>query len=139
MLTQDELDDVTARLLGVASQTASPRQFFVAGLYPNLQVRLGEGEPRLLVERVLRMCQEDGYAQVPPAMVRLLETLLPNEAAVAAIIQRLRVPPPAPANPFDALVLVSKLPFLGPAADASGARELSPDHADSARCGGERP
>lgn len=112
MLTQDELEDVTIRLLRSASLTASPRQFFVSGLYPHLQVMLGEGEPAILVDRVLRMCQEDAYSHLPPAIVHLLERLLPNDPTVAAIVQRLRVPPPSSMDPFDALVLISKLPFL---------------------------
>lgn len=112
MLTNDEFDKITVMLLRVSSGTPSPRQTLAAGLYPDLRNRLGEGEPALLVERALRMCQEDAYLRSPPAIVQLIETLLPGQAAVAAIVERLRIPPAPPPDPFDALVLVSKLPFL---------------------------
>jgi hypothetical protein len=112
MLRSEEYDFVTCTLVERASLQVSPRQFLVAGLYPQLQALVGEGNPRFLVERVLAVSNDDGYRRSPPAMVHLLETLLPGDPDVAGIVERLRVPPPQPQDAFDALVLVSKLPFL---------------------------
>lgn len=112
MLIGEEGPYVTDLLRKFASLAASPRQFLAAGLYQPLQAVLGEGEPTILVDRVLFICKEDAYNHSPPAMVHLLETLLPDDQAVAHIVERLRVAPPAPPDPFDALILVSKMPFL---------------------------
>jgi hypothetical protein len=113
VLTDEERHLVTAGLLSVVAPMASPRQTLVAGLHEALHERLGEGEPLLLVERTLELCLEDGYTHTPPALVRLLETLLVGlDPDVERIARRLREPPPELDDPFDAVVLVSKLPFL---------------------------
>lgn len=112
MLSQEEHADVIDRLLEVVSGFPSPRASLAGALYPELRGRLQEGEPRVLVERAVAICNDDGYRNAPPAMVRLLDTLLPGELAIAGIVERLAIAPPAPPDPFGALVLVSKLPFI---------------------------
>lgn len=113
MLTDDERHLVTAGLLRVVALATSPRQTLVVALHETLQERLGEGEPRVLVERAVDLCLEDGYRQDPPALVHLLQTLLVAlDPEVERIASRLREPPPELDDPFDAVVLVSKLPFL---------------------------
>lgn len=112
MLTQDELPDIAERLVEVASIQASPRMFLVSALPNELRAAVGEGEPRSLVDRVLRLCSDDGWRDTPPSMVRLLSALLVDDPFIAAIVTRLRTKPPTTRDAFDALVLYSKLPFL---------------------------
>jgi hypothetical protein len=124
VLTQAERPEIADLLISVVALAPSPRQTLVAALADRLRGSLGEGEPRMLVERALELCCDDGYATTPPALVRLLTTLLPGDAVVATIVERLRVRPPAPADPFDAVVLTSKLPFLERAAIRMALRKL---------------
>lgn len=112
MLTQEELPEVAEWLVAAVSLASSPRQSLVAGLAAELRGSLGEGEPRVLVDRALRLCCDDGYRCTPAAVVQLLAALLPGHPAATLIMERLRTPPPEAADAFDALVLYSKLPFL---------------------------
>jgi hypothetical protein len=112
MLTQEERFDIRDRLVRVVSPAPSPRQVLAASLDVELQVRLGEGLPVTLVEQALQLVAEDAYRRDPPAMIRFLTMLLPGDPAAERIIGRLRTPPPSLADPFDAVILVSKLPFL---------------------------
>ncbi|GIF22617.1 hypothetical protein BJ973_002940 [Actinoplanes tereljensis] len=110
MLTAAEYDDIKTRLLRVVATVASPRQTLAAAIPGRLAERLPDGEPRILVERVLALCTEDAYHDDPPAVVVLLELLLPLQ--VATTVARLRTPPPPAPDPFEALIMISKLPFL---------------------------
>jgi hypothetical protein len=112
MLTQEESVDIADLLVAVAAVAPSPRQFLAVGLHEHLRDHLGEASPRILVEHALDLCRQDGYRSSPPAMVQLLDKLLPKTEPVVAVIRRLRVPPPPAPDPFEALILISKLPFL---------------------------
>lgn len=112
MLTAQEREDIRALLEIVVSEQTSPRQALVAFLDPTLHTRLHEGSAAVLVDEALTLSTNDGYRQTPPALVQLLRGLLPDLPETEAIAARLSVPPPPVADPFDALVLNSNLPFL---------------------------
>lgn len=114
MLTDAEREIVAGLLLTASQGQISPRQFLAAGLLPRLQRDFGEGSPGELVPRAIELVCAAAYADDPPALVHLLMSLLPGEAAIDVIVERLRIPPPAheAMDPVDAVILVSKLPFL---------------------------
>jgi hypothetical protein len=131
MLTPNERDVVIPLLLGVVSVAPSPRQALAAFMDLTLSSQLEEGSAAFLVERALDLSQNDAFRQTPPAIIQLLTGLLPDLPGITAIADRLSAPPPAAADPFDALVLRSNLPFLdrNPTRQAlkSFLRELRPN------------
>ncbi|HEY9225184.1 MAG TPA: hypothetical protein VIP11_00970 [Gemmatimonadaceae bacterium] len=112
MLTREERDYIEDALLEVSK--LAPRATLVAGLPTRLAGMLPEGLlPALMVEKALDLCVVDAYNESPPVLVTLLERLLVADDRIPPILQRLRLPPPAAADPFAASVLDNKLPFLG--------------------------
>lgn len=71
--------------------------------------------PNLLVRLALKLCQDDAYNTTPPSMCLFIERCFPNQSEFTAICNRIKTPPPLPAatDPFDAVILSNKLPFLG--------------------------
>src|SRR5262245_56127868 len=124
MLTTAETDYVVERLLAIVAPQPSPRATLVAALYPELQAPLGEGAASVLVPVAIELCINDGYRNAPPAIIRLLSTLLGNDPRVVGIIDRVRTPPPAAQDPFDALILTNKMPFLDRGQLRTAVREL---------------
>ncbi len=113
MLTPDERDLVSQLLLNVVAGVSSPRQTLAAALDPTLRPNLGEGLPKVLVGVALELCEADGFARTPPAIVGLINQLLPGHEEVQAIVVRLSTAPPVvAADPFEAVVLNNNLPFL---------------------------
>jgi hypothetical protein len=113
MLNQDERDFIEAQLLHLVVSVATPRQVIVAGLYANLAAELTEGlPPTALIRKAVDLCIQDAYSQSPAALVQLLETLLRDIPRIIEIVDRIRTPPPPPPDPFEALILNTKLPFL---------------------------
>ena len=113
MLTEQERAFIDAQLGELVMRVPSPRQAIVAALHPELAAVLPEGlAPYLLVARAIELCEQDGYSKNPAALVRLLTTLLGEVARVTEIVARVRTPPPPPPDPFEALILDNKLPFL---------------------------
>lgn len=112
MLTADERESFRTLLVHIVSTQPSPRLALVAFMDLTLHPRLHEGSPEVLVEEALTLTMGDAYRLSPPAIVQLLQGLLPDLPETAAIAARLSVPPPAAEDPFEALVLNSNLPFL---------------------------
>ncbi len=113
MLTPEERDLVFQLLLSVVAAVPSPRQTLVGGLDVSLRAGLGEGVPKDLVDQALVLSTDDGRRLTPPAIVQLITQLLPGREEIVAIVERLSTEPPvASADPFEALVLNSNLPFL---------------------------
>ncbi|WP_027520536.1 hypothetical protein [Bradyrhizobium sp. Ec3.3] len=117
MLTSDDYILVETKLIELVTPQASPRQFVAANLPEWIAARLTEGlPPVLLVQAALRLCEEDGYNASPPSMCTFLLNCFPLRPEFKAICDKIRTPPPAlppPADPFDAIMLSNKLPFLG--------------------------
>jgi hypothetical protein len=111
MLTQQDRDFIEEELVALVAGSASPRAALSAGLGA-LAARLPDGlAPALLVSQAVEICIEDGHQRTPPAMVTLLQ-LIKHIAGIPEIIARVSAPPPRAADPFAALILDSKLPFL---------------------------
>ena len=113
MLTSEERELVSQLLLNVVATVPSPRQVLAGGLGLSLSANLGEGLPMDLVRQAITLSLDDGFRQTPPAIVALLNGLLPGRPETLTIVERLSTAPPvASDDPFEALVLNSNLPFL---------------------------
>jgi len=117
ILTAEEDEFIRARLTATVSGLGCVRATLAIALPPRLQCKLADGVilPADLVTYALRICDEDGYATEPPAFYDFLRNVLPNEPRVQTILDRIRIRPPPQAvhDPFDATLLDNKLPFLG--------------------------
>jgi len=112
MLKQSEIDLITECLLSVTRGQQAPRSVLAAGLHVDLQGELGDGPPTVLVARAIELCTRDAYRLAPPAMAQFLGQLIAQFQGIAEIIARISVPPPAPPDPFSAVLLDTRLPFL---------------------------
>jgi hypothetical protein len=112
MLSENDRLFVEEKLLAAVVRMAVPRQGIVAFLHVDLAAHVSDGTPADLVRRVIALCINDGYAHVPPALVELLTNLIPHDAEIATILNRIKTPPPAAPDPFDDQILSSKMPFL---------------------------
>lgn len=113
MLTPEERDLVSELLLSVVGGMPSPRQSLAGALDAGLRGDLGEGVPKVLVSIALELCEADGFTRTPPAIIGLINGLLPGRDEVEAIVARLSTAPPVVSDdPFEAVVLNSNLPFL---------------------------
>ncbi|MFP2927240.1 hypothetical protein ACLESO_18990 [Pyxidicoccus sp. 3LG] len=112
MLTQHQRDFVEEQLVTIVSLQGSPRAT-IAAVMGSLSSRLPDGlVPALLVPQAVDICIADAYENTPPALVMLLG-LIKDIAGVAEIIAAIgTTPPPKAPNPFMALILDNKLPFL---------------------------
>lgn len=112
MLSAQERDLLTEKLLVVIARAPAPRLAIVSYLDNDLAAQLPEGLPAELVVCALDLCVKDGYGRTPPQLLNLVINLLPGDQEIAGIVARLRAPPPPAPDPFEARILDSKLPFL---------------------------
>ena len=115
MLTQDEQELIEELLTRAITLHPSPRQSLASALYLDLGSMLGQATRReCWSTAALRLCSEDGWQRDPTALSMLIEKMLPEEPTVLPILERLQLRPlpRSPANPFDALVLADKRPFI---------------------------
>jgi hypothetical protein len=112
MLTADERELVEEKLLDILSNHGQPRQLLVTYLHQDLVINLPEGTLAVIVPRAVQLAEKDAYKRKPAALVYLLEGLIPDDEQVAAIVERVKTPPPSVLDPFEARVLRTKQPFI---------------------------
>ncbi|MCP3139789.1 hypothetical protein [Pyxidicoccus xibeiensis] len=115
MLTQQQREFVEEQLVAVVSLHGSPRAT-IAAVMGGLASKLPDGlVPEVLVTRAVDICIADAYGSTPPALVMLLG-LIKHIAGIADIVAAIGTVPLAtgatPNDPFSALILDNKLPFL---------------------------
>jgi hypothetical protein len=117
MLTSEEYILVETKLIELVTPQALPRQFLAVMLPAPLAAELTEGlPPTQLVRLALKLCQDDAYNTAPPSMCLFIERCFPHQPEFTTVCDRIKTPPPplpAAADPFDAVILSNKLPFLG--------------------------
>jgi hypothetical protein len=118
MLKEDERDYIQDQLFSELGGVGAVRANLLGALPNHLQLRLPEGLlPSLLITKAIDLCIEDGYKSQPPVLYHFLRTLLPHNGRLLPVLARLKVPPPAAAvalaDAFDAVLLDTRLPFLG--------------------------
>jgi hypothetical protein len=123
MLEHNDREFIEAKLLAAVELQVSPRQALVSGLQ-DLAGELPEGAATFLVPAAVDLCVRDAYRRTPPALVHMLRTLLPNVDGVRELILRIQTPAPASPDPFNALILDTKLPFLDRVATREYLRKL---------------
>lgn len=128
MLTSTDYILVEAKLIELVALQPSPRQFIAGQLPESLAAQLIEGLPPVqLVQAALKLCEDDAYNAAPPSMCVFLQNCFPLRPEFTAICDRIKTPPPAlpaAADPFDAIMLTNKQPFLGRAAVRAHLRGL---------------
>jgi hypothetical protein len=112
VLTDPQRQVVERELLAVSM--TNPRAILIAALPQRIGELVGTSNlpAGLLVAHVVNVCMNDGYTDTPPVLARLLTTLVVGNQEIDAIVKQIVVPPPRAPNPFKALVLDNKLPFL---------------------------
>src|SRR4051812_583898 len=101
MLTEKESEYIFEVLVQQVRVQATPRQYMVVALLPELQAKLADGlSPELLVRQAVDLCISDAYRHTPPALVFLLNTLLEDLAGIPEIIERIKIPPAPSPDPF---------------------------------------
>jgi hypothetical protein len=127
MLTIEEEDMVTDALLQVVRPSSDARATLITRMENRLADRLEGGARCAVIAHAIRLCTDDGYASIPPALVRLLGLVHDLNPKIPPLIERLSNPLPGggPAtDPFLANVLFTKLPFLERAATRTALRAL---------------
>jgi hypothetical protein len=114
MLDVTDRDYVKTLILARIRSDPSPRQTLINALPDDIVDRLEEGlTPQVLVERVLVLCEQDGWNRAPSALSTLVMSMVGNIGRVPDILGKLASPPrTSAANPFMALVLDTGQPFL---------------------------
>jgi hypothetical protein len=126
MLRSTDRDYVEEKITAVLALSGAPRQAIAALLPPALRQRIAEGlEPAVLAHRAIELCLEDAYNSAPPTLIVLVHTLVGTDSRVASILQLAAIPPPVAIDPFDALILANKLPFLARSQLRGHARRLA--------------
>ncbi|KAA2238778.1 hypothetical protein F0L74_21420 [Chitinophaga agrisoli] len=102
--------DLLVRFIGPSGQ---PRSALTAGFvgtaFPGL---LGEGAPGVLIVQAVHLCMNDGWRSNPTWLSILLSPYRDVDPNVAAILQRISIPPPPLANPLDSTILMDGAPFV---------------------------
>lgn len=115
MLESGDREYVKAQLLAQVASDTTPRQTLISFLPADVAMEVEEGlKPQVLVERVLVLCEQDGWRRTPPLLSTLIAGLLGDSGRIPELIARLATPPRAPAapDPFSATVLDTGQPFL---------------------------
>lgn len=114
MLDTGDREYIKGLLILRLTNSGALRQTLVSYLPQDLAQQVGEGmNPATLVERVLALCEADGWRRTPTAMANLL-SYLGNTDRVPQILAKLAAAPAAaPDNdPFTASILDTGQPFL---------------------------
>jgi hypothetical protein len=116
MLTPDERDTLIDLLIAASQAQAAPRGFLVAWIPNEVQSELdANGTPDALSKKTIEICIRSQYQLAPPALAVLLENLINfGHPELAPLRNRILHPPPAPVSrdPFDAMILSNRLPFM---------------------------
>lgn len=113
MLDVDDREYVKALLIQRATMSGSAKLTLISGLPLDVSMQVEDGlNPATLVERVLVLCEADGWRRDPTTLARLL-SLLGNIGRVPVILTKLVTPPlGAASDPFATTILDTGQPFL---------------------------
>jgi hypothetical protein len=125
MLEPKELDLVIGLLIGEISREINPRDWFFRNvqdenLLRDLPITDVFG---VLAERAVHLCDESGWDEDPPLMLRLVGAL-PETRPIAAIKRKLS-DRPTTRDPFTSRVLITRLPLLNRESFRNAVRKLT--------------
>ncbi|WP_439406225.1 hypothetical protein ACNJX9_33090 [Bradyrhizobium sp. DASA03076] len=120
MLTSDEIDYVRSQLNARHGASGAIRSILTSALPQRLWSQVPDGgavDP--LYTAAINACILDGFYEKPPIMARFLERLVPGDAKIEQMIQKITAASavdPAIPDLFGSKLLFKRLPFLGRAA-----------------------
>lgn len=115
MLASGDREYLKFQILACIASDVTPRQTIARDLPFDILVEIEEGlRPQVLVERVLALCEADGWRRTPPLLCTLMTSLLGDSGRIPELIAKLATPPRAAVavDPFTTSVLDTRLPFL---------------------------